>query len=234
MPIGVSLSSTRRLGLLGAAGPVIFTLAWIVSAVIQSDYSVRREDISGLAAETADAAWLMIAGFVVMGSCTILLGVGLLRALGGPLRRRIGPVLVVSAGVAIIGAGLFRNDCSSTRAECEALIEAGDVSWQHSAHDLVSGVLFLAFILAPLCTGWGLRGKPYWQPLSLPSMLLTPVLIVLVTLYAGEAFPAWNGVMQRLLVSSAFLWLAVMGLRLYAMPASDLRTPPTDSPPSRG
>jgi hypothetical protein len=162
----------------------------------------------------------MIFGFVVLGSCTALLGVGLLRALGGPLRRRNGPALVIIAGVAIFCAGVFRNDCSTERAACEALIEAGDISWHHTAHDLASVVAFLAFIFAPVFSGWSMRSKPYWRALSLPSKLLTPLLIVLLILYGGELVSGWNGVMQRALVTLAFFWLALMGLRLAALPDS--------------
>jgi len=206
--------------MLGVLGPLVFTLAWIAGALLQSDYSVRREDISGLTAQTADAPWVTIAGIIVMGRCTVLLGVGLLRALGGPLRRRCGPLLIILGGVATICVGMFRNDCSTALSACQALIEAGDISWQHIAHDVATWVVFAAFIAAPLPTGWSMRSEPYWRPLALPSMFLTPLLGVLLVLYGIEPIAGWGGTLQRALLTPGLVWLAVLGLRLATLPES--------------
>ena len=220
MPTGIPRSSARRQGTLGVLGPLVFTLAWIAGALLQSDYSVRREDVSGLTAETADAPWATITGIVVMGACTVLLGVGLLRALGGPLRRCAGPLLIIASGVATICVGVFRNDCSTALPACQALIEAGDISWRHIAHDLATWVVFTAFIAAPLPTGWRMRSELYWRPLALPSMLLTPLLGVLLVLYGIEPVAGWGGALQRALLTPGLVWLAVLGLRLAVLPES--------------
>lgn len=207
-----------RLGLIGALGPLVFTLAWIISTLFQSNYSTRHEEISGLAADTSDNAWIMVAGFVVMGICTLGLGYGLRRVLGGASRwQRVGPVLVITAGVGIFFAGVFRNDCSGLTEVCQARIEAGDVSGQHMLHDLAGIIAFLSFIFAPFFTGWRLRKLPDWRDLSLASMFLTPLLLVLLVLFVGEIVSGWSGVVQRLLVTTAFAWIAIMGLRLYAV-----------------
>jgi hypothetical membrane protein len=180
-------------------------------------YSTRREDISALAAKSADNAWVMIAGFVVMGICTVALGVGLREALGGTRRQRVGPGLVILAGAGIFFSGVFRNDCSSEQAACEALIEADEVSWHHYAHDLAGIVTFLSFIFAPLFTGLRLRSLPDWRSLGRPSILLTPALFVLLVLLLSEVFPGSIGIIQRIIITSAFLWFAIIGLRLYSL-----------------
>ena len=52
-------------------------------------------------------------------------------------------------------AGVARNDCSSELAACKARIDAGDISWQHGLHDAVSGLLFLALVVAQLVLARG-------------------------------------------------------------------------------
>ena len=119
------------LGRIAAAGPVAFTVAWIVGGFAQEEYSVRREDVSALAALDAQNVWIMITGFVLLGVGTVALGVGLAGALTGR-SAVIGAVLLVVAGAGVVIAGRARNDCSSELAACADKIDAGQVSWHHS------------------------------------------------------------------------------------------------------
>ena len=59
------------------AGPVLFTVAWLVAASVQDDYSARREDISALAAVDAQHAWIVMTGIIALGLGIIALGLGL-------------------------------------------------------------------------------------------------------------------------------------------------------------
>lgn len=222
--MGSTSRSPQWLGLGGVVGFAAFTAAWVVASFLQEGYSARREEISGLAAETAEHAWIMIAGFVVLGAGATLLGVGLLARFGGGFRRRIGPALVVVAGVGIFFSGVFRNDCSSLDDACSTLIDANEVSWHHYAHDAVGIIAFLALIAAPALIAGSFRRQPGWASLRLPSLLLTPILVVLLVLFASEAFPGIAGLLQRAFVLLATGWLAVVGARLYAT-SSDARPP---------
>ncbi len=211
-------SKSRRnavLGLAGIVGPLLFTVAWIIRSLTQEGYSARREDISALAALTADSAWLMIAGFVAVGVGTIALALGLMSVFKGSPLQRIGPVLILLVGIGLIVAGLMRNDCSSFQDACKALVDNNDVSWHHQAHDGVSLIVFLALIIAPLLMAGRFMTLPEWTSLRMPSMVLTPVLLVLLVLFGSEAFPSVEGIIQRVLVTLAMAWLAVVGLRLY-------------------
>ena len=137
------------LGWLAVIGPIAFTIAWIVAGVLQDAYSPRRDYISELAALDARYARIMIAGFLLLGVGTIALAIGLASTLESRLAR-IGSILVALPGVSIIVAGLARNDCRSRLAACAARIDAGDVSWHSATHELVSLVIFLALVAAPL------------------------------------------------------------------------------------
>ena len=103
----------------GIAGPVVFTGAWIVSSLRQTGYPAAEIQLSGLAAPDARDPWIMVAGFVVLGGCTVAFGAALHDALSG--RSGVGqgrcrggagaaPQLIQGAGLLTIAAGLLRRD----------------------------------------------------------------------------------------------------------------------------
>jgi hypothetical membrane protein len=55
------------------AGPIAFTIAWLLGGLVQDEYSVRQEDVSALAALDAQHAWIVITGFVLLGVGTVAL-----------------------------------------------------------------------------------------------------------------------------------------------------------------
>lgn len=87
----------------GVAGPVLFTVAWAVGSLRQAGHSAAEVQLSGLAAEDARDPQIMMAGFVLLGAGTVVLGAGLGR-LTAP--RSAGPWLVLVAGAASVAAGL--------------------------------------------------------------------------------------------------------------------------------
>jgi hypothetical membrane protein len=201
------------LGWLAVTGPIAFTIAWIVAEVLQDGYSLRRDYISELAALDARHAWIMITGFLLLGAGTVALGIGLAGALEGRLAR-IGSILVAPAGVGIIVAGLARIDCRSRLDACAARIDAGDVSWHSATHELVSLLVFLALVAAPLVLARAFSGGAPWRDLRAYSITTGVVgLVLLVLLFSGVA-GSWSGVVQRVLVTVLLLWIAILGGRL--------------------
>ena len=205
----------RILGGFAIAGPILFTAACGAATLVQTHYSMRREDISALAAGSAHAPWLMILGFVALALGTAGLGAGLFTGLPGSIRERSGAVLLAVAGAGILVAGLARNDCSSLTDACKSLEDAGDVSWHHNVHNQVSVLVFLCLVLAPALLAGRFRATPGWASLRMPSLAATPVLLLLMVLFGSEAIDGWNGITQRVLLGVFFLWMIVVGRRLY-------------------
>jgi hypothetical membrane protein len=205
--------SSLWLGRLAVAGPIAFTIAWLIGGFAQDEYSVRREDISALAALDAQNAWIMITGFLFLAAGTVALAAGLASTLNGR-PAVIGSILVLIAGVGIAVAGLARNDCSSELTACADRVDAGDVSWHHMVHDTVSLVIFLALVAAPLVLARAFRRDEHWQNLRGYSVATGLVGFVLLVLFVTEAAGSWNGLLQRVFVSVPFLWIAVLGFRL--------------------
>ena len=208
----MTLAAARRLGACGVLAPVIFTAAWVVSGFVQEGYSARREDISALAARSAEHPWVMIVGLVTSG----LFVAAFALALHSGVRRGsvAGPALVAFCGLGMVALGLLRNDCSSMTEACEARVAAGNVSWQHTAHDVLSVPVFAAAIAAPLFLALRFRADASWRPLAPFSAAAAPVLGALFVLGGIEAAASWNGVIQRAAVSAALLWLEAAALHL--------------------
>ena len=201
------------LGRLAVLGPILFTLAWLIGGVVQDGYSPRQEDISALAALDAQHAWLMMAGFLLLGAGTVALAAGLAEVVKGR-RAAIGSILVALAGLGIIVAGLARNDCSSELEACASRGRAGDVSWHSATHDLVSLLIFLALTAAPLVLARAIRSQDSWRDLRRYSLVTGVLCLVLLVLYGSGVAAPWNGLVQRVFVSVPFLWIAILGGRL--------------------
>jgi hypothetical membrane protein len=195
------------------AGPIAFTIAWLLGGLVQDEYSVRQEDVSALAALDAQHAWIVITGFVLLGVGTVALAAGLASTLRYP-SAVIGSVLLMIAGIGLAAAGLARNDCSSELPACAARVDTGEVSWHHQVHDNVSLIIFLALIAAPLVFARAFGRDDRWRPLRTYSIVTGLLGFALLVLYVIASAGTWNGLVQRIFVSVLFLWIAVLGFRL--------------------
>src|ERR1700758_5874852 len=96
------LSRLAALG--GVVGPALFTVAWVAGSLRQAGHPAAEVQLSGLAADDARDPQIMVAGFVVLGVCSIAFGIALRRALAP---RAAGAWLVIAAGAAGRRAGVF-------------------------------------------------------------------------------------------------------------------------------
>jgi hypothetical membrane protein len=202
-------------GLAGIIGPAAFTAAWAVASLLQTGHPATEVQISGLAAPDARDPWIMITGFVVLGGCSVGFGTALHADLGGSGRagaRRAGagPRLIQAAGLLTVAAGLLRRD--------QMLLTApAHESWHNHAHDVVSAVIYVALIAAPLLLARRFRCDPRWSALRWPlvgaSLATAAVLVVFFT----GAFPSWAGLLQRIGVSIPLAAVCAVAARLLAV-----------------
>lgn len=215
----------------GVAGPVLFTAAWVVSSLRQAGHPATGVQLSGLAAADARDPQLMMAAFVVLGSCSIGLGAALRRV--ATTAKPAGPWLVMAAGAATAAAGVFRRD--------HMLLTgpgfAGE-SWHNQVHDAVSGVAYGAMLAAPLVLGRRFRADPDWAVLARPVQVLALASAVGMAVFASRAVQPWNGAVQRAAVSLALAAEILVAARLLTLPLTGSRaraaaTPPVTPSPQR-
>jgi Protein of unknown function (DUF998) len=202
----------------GVAGPVVFTGAWIVSSLRQDGYPAADLQISGLAAADARDPWIMIAGFLVLGGCSVAFGAALRDALGGRERAGPAPRLIQGAGVLTIAAGLLRRD--------HMLLTAGPVSWHNHAHDLVSAVIYADLVLVQILLAvrfgrdTGACGWRAWRPWLLASAGVTAGLLIA---FAADTSGPRAGILQRAAVTLPLAVLAAVAARLAGAAGQDAR-----------
>jgi len=203
------LGDTRFLASCGIAGPALFTAAWAASSLRQSGYSATSVQLSGLAAMDARDPQIMMAGFIVLGACSIAFGAALGRV---DAAGSAGPWLIKSAGASPVAAGLFRRD---------HMLLAGPgfagESWHNQAHDLVSGVAYAAMIAAPLMLARRFRGELDWARLSRPLQGLAFTCAAALALFASRAAAPWNGAVQRVAVTLALAAVALVATRMLCL-----------------
>ena len=232
-------------GLAGLAGPVAFTAAWAVSSLLQTGHAATEVQISGLAAPDARDPWIMMTGFVVLGGCSVAFGTALHRELGGSgragqarqagaerarteragteqarteqaaaqqattERAGAGPRLIQAAGLLTVAAGLLRRD--------QMLLTApAHESWHNHAHDVVSAVIYVALVAAPLLLARRFRGDPRWSPLRWPLVGASLVTAAVLVVFFTGAFPSWAGLLQRIGVSVPLGAVCAVAARLLA------------------
>lgn len=203
----------------GIVGPTAFTGAWIASSLRQTGYPAAEIQISGLAAPDARDPWIVVAGFVVLGGCTVAFGAALRDALGGHGRAGPAPRLIQGAGLLSIAAGLLRRD--------RMLLAPGSVSWHNHAHDVISVVIYVDLVAAQVLLAErfgrdpGLAGPAWkpWRPWLLASGVATGALLIA---FAADTSAAGAGVLQRVAVTIPLAVIAAIAARLLA---AQLRTP---------
>ena len=195
----------------GVVGPVLFTAAWVVSSLRQFGHPAAEVQLSGLAADDARDPQIMVAGFVVLGVCSIRFGIALRRALSP---KAAGAWLVMVAGAAAVAAGAFRRDHV-------LLVGPGfsGESWHNQVHDVVSGVAYGAMLAAPLVLARRFRGDPDWEAVSRPLLVLALGSAVALAVFASRVVEPWNGVVQRVAVTLALGTEVLTAVRMLTRPA---------------
>ena len=238
-------SAARASAAAGIAGPVAFTSAWIASSLRQTGYPAAEIQLSGLAAPDARDPWIMVAGFAVLGGCTVAFGAALHDALGhaaggrgrwrggvgrGRWRGGVGqgrwrggaglaPRLIQGAGLLTIAVGLLRRD--------RMLLTPGSVSWHNHAHDVISAVIYADLVAAQVLLaarfgrdpGPGAEDWRRWRPWMLASGLATGAALVV---FAADTSAAGAGVLQRVAVTIPLVAIAAIAARLLR---TQFRTP---------
>jgi hypothetical protein len=198
----------RTLALGGVAGPVVFTLATLVCSALRPDYSHLTRFISELGANGTPYASLMnYAGFVPAGLMLTAFGVRLASVLPRRLLTTGAAVLVILFGFGVTAAGII---------SCDPGCPQGAGSVENLIHDRIGPASFLSLIVAAGLLGLGFRRLPAWRHLAVYSFLTSALgLGFLIALATSLDTRALTGLWQRLLLTTLFLWCAVVGLRAY-------------------
>jgi len=205
-------TNLKNLALGGLIGPLIFVLATLVSASLRSDYNHISQFISELGATDTSHAMLMnLSGFLPFGLLMIGFGVSLFSLLPKGISLRIGSFLIVIFGLGVTLAGLFSCD-----AGCP---DSGSV--ENTIHNQVSAVAFFSVIIGTGILGFSFRSHANWKSVWLYTFLTFIASAgFLATMINSFEASTYNGLWQRLLLFTLFVWFGVLGVKLHRTPRS--------------
>jgi hypothetical protein len=196
----------------GLVAVSVYVGGWFLAGVLRDGYDPREQAISELFELGAPAAprALLVVGLLLSGVAFLLLGPALDRALPGT--GRLGPVLVVVAGIGTLGVAAA--PCSEG---CPGLGASPTDTW----HTITAGVGYTALVLAPLAVGWRVRDV---EPrLASWSAAIGGLGLLLFVGYVLGVVDAAAGLQQRVFNTIADAWYVLVAVWV-------LRRDPTRSP----
>jgi len=209
--------TARRLALGAVAGPILFTLAWLVLGFLSPGYTIWdtriapyspiSQPISGLG--LGPTAPFMNAAFV-LGGLVLMAGVigvfQTMSASGRPSARRVCAALLALSGLGLVVDGIF---------DLEAIIP----------HLLGFLLATSTPVLGFLAAGFFLRGIPRWRRFGNWLLVGSPLTLLLVVLFfqvfdpaASGANQGMAGLIQRLLAVEVHAWYVGMGWLAFRRP----------------
>jgi hypothetical protein len=199
----------RWLALGAIAGPVLFTIAWIILGFVNTGYTLWgvhvahyspvQQQISALG--VGNTAPFMNATFIIAGSLLIVGTIGIFRVFRHDLSAREYRwclALCLLPGIGSIVDGIF--------------------TFEHFFGHFIGFGLALMSIFAFTCTGLLLRHATDARPLAYGLLAAGPLTVVLTVLFFATFTPTAAGQLtgiagltERLLVTEILGWYAVMG-----------------------
>ena len=167
-----------------AAGPAFLTTALIAGAV-RRDYRPLRHPVSTLA--LGPGGRLQVTNFVVTGGLYLGFAVGLARSSGPRRSPKAVPILVGSAGVGLIGAGVFVTDPVSgyPPGTPDQGMEPTVVGWLHQVFSLPVLVGLPAAAAIEAAHAWR-RGNRVWALYSAKSAAVSLITFGLASAGFGQ------------------------------------------------
>lgn len=219
MTAGSGLAVGRDAGLRGlaVAGPVVFTVDWVLLGLSHPGFRPDRETISSLSAHGASGWPVMVAGQVVLAASFVAVAVLCLRRLGRA--GRVPATLFLFATIGVLQLSTFRTICTPVDAAWCAPLPRSAFPHQQWAHGVGTGIAFTALLLAGLswiCVTWGQRR---WRAVVVTAVLAELVALPSVAwfLYAG---PTYHGLAEKTFLTSLAVFTGYAGWRLGEPPAT--------------
>jgi hypothetical membrane protein len=204
----------RRLALGAVAGPVLFTMAWLILGAVSpgytisgtwiSPYSAISQPISGLG--LGETARYMNPAFILSGLLLLAGVVGIVAAVppgSKPAARKASAILLALAPVGLIVVGLFTLESPTLHLSGAMLVLATPV---------------VSFLI----TGLHLRQVPGWHRFGNALLVASPLTFLLFVTYTlsfnQSAVAAGHGIAgltQRVLFLEILAWFVAMGWLAY-------------------
>lgn len=218
-------SSTRiedqtRLWLMcGALAGPLFSIAWFIEGLNRDNYDPRRHPISALS--LGEFGWTQIVNFIVTGLLTLVLALGLSRALQFGRGKTWIPILITIVGIGFLGTGLFATDPLNgyPPGTPPMLLPPTLVGSLHVVFaSFIFGLPIACFVMARRFDD---QGERRWSTYS-KSTAVAFIIVYLIAMAGFLQLPGvvnYAGLLQRISVIIGLTWMALLSLHLLNSPA---------------
>ncbi len=195
------------LAVAGIAGPILFTVAFVVQGLLRPDYSPVAQPVSALA--VGPNGWVQDVNFFVLGPLMLAYAVGLHLGVRPARAGMVGPVLLAlsAAGIVLAGAVPMRQ-------------VAGGLTYEPAGHEVAAFMIFLGAGAGLMVISRRLAGDPRWRSLATFALAAGATVVVLFLAIGVLAstpdapFYHWLGLAQRVLIAVYLPGMIVLALRL--------------------
>jgi len=200
--------ATRSLLGYGPLAGTVFVGSIFTQGLTRRGFSLAHDDASLLA--NGPLGWIQVVTFLVAGTMTIAVAVGVSRA----LPSRWAPWLIGLYGAALMAAGVFRADPADGFGPGAPAGKVQHVSWHGDGHLIAASIGFIAviaacFVVARYFHRAGHRGLAIYSRITGAAFLAA-----FAGVSSGSSSPAVVLPFYAA-VTAIFIWLAVVCVHLY-------------------
>jgi Protein of unknown function (DUF998) len=213
----------RLAAALSVAGPLLFTLDWVLDGWAHRGYSLTAEPISALSAHDASAAWVALIGQFAFVIAFVALSWLVWKSLRGRGIPAVVFLLLTAVGTTVLS--VERTICTDTdRAWCTPLSHDAypDAQW---AHGIGTSIGFVSALVAMLLVAWAAWPREDLHPLAVGSLVAEAIALPCVYWFLVTVGQQWHGLSEKIFLTTIAGWTAVTGIVL----AAQLQPPLYDS-----
>jgi len=195
------------LAICGIVGPITYAIVLTVLGSLCSGYNPITQYMSELGAVDAPHAIVMnVLGFQLLGIFMIAFGFGLNRGISKGWDSRIGVASIIIAGVNTVTVGFFPCDPGCV-----------NVSSTGIGHSIAATVASIAMTFGMFVVSLHLRKNSLWRNYWVFTLTFAMAATFLSPLPMFSIFSPWAGLLQRLGLGLALLWMEVISIKLLRM-----------------
>lgn len=195
----------------GMIAPILYISVIIVMGLLEPGYSQRTMMMSILGGVGGWRSAVFNIGLALTGTLLIVFSFGLHQGINQGKGNKIGLVLLVIAGLGMIGSAYFHCELG-----CVNVIQ--EPNFRGQMHMLFAFLTGFSFAMSPIPFYFRLKGDPRWEnykTITLAAAVLAniPGIILWISMFTTR-LPEWEGIIQRLGLLFPLIWMEVMAIKL--------------------
>ena len=196
--------------LAGLVAPIFYIVLVSILGLLETGFNHRTDMMSLLGGIEGVRGLAFNVGVVITGLLLILFAFGLHQSINKGTGSKIGPILIVLAGMGLFGSAVF--SCNSG---CVNVIETKTATG--IIHMLSAFVAGSCLAISPFFIFFRMKQDSCWKSyksftLAIGVLSNLPGIVLWVSMFTIR-IPEWEGVIQRLGLLFPLIWIFVLSLR---------------------